>query len=74
MDLYADASCRQLQCQRESLSAAYRPIAPDDVRGQGNFCLIGTAADNTRRRDRPMGMALDVRWHVIPLTYSKNVC
>ena len=53
---------------------AYRPIVPDDVRGQGNFCLIGTAADITWESSCPMGIALDVRWHVIPLTYSNNVC
>jgi hypothetical protein len=74
MDLYADASCRQSQRQRELHYVAFRPIVPGDVRGQGNFCLIETAADITWESGGPMGMALDVRWHVIPLTYSNNVC
>jgi hypothetical protein len=74
MDLYADASCRQSQRWRELQRVVFRPIVPDDVRGQGNFRLIRTAADITWRSGCSMGMALDVRWHVIPLTYSNNVC
>jgi len=68
MDLSADASWRELH------GVAFDPIVLDDVRGQGNFCLIRTAADTTWGSGCPMGMALDVRWHVIPLTYSNNVC
>jgi len=61
MDLSADASCRPSQRCRELQRAAFHPIVPDDVRGQGNFFLIRTAADITWRSGCPMGMALDVR-------------